>query len=337
MPISVLLSELWLLRTYALDFYPREFDIRKALGMQPTDPTQDSSAEVFADDGKVSQIADYVAGQIQEATKVILDAYGEQVPKEAFRIPAVATFFPDLVSREERLADQAGEALAGAIRLAAALGAGVVEFVLGRTVERCHNSPANLGEHTGPRCDYVYESDPVIAIKRAVAVLKKHACPVARDLGIRLAAEIEPGFSYVLNSRSTIDAFLSELNNRSINDCVGLNLDIGHLIILSHTTKPLNRITPNIARHWKKSIFHAHISDNIGHHYGDLVPGVLHDLYAADDEEAFDKWVKFCWECAKDNEMFTGYLAVELEGCSRIQWIQRSLLRLGYLIRQSCR
>jgi len=267
---------------------------------------------------------------------MIKEYFGESVSPKVFQVPALATFFPEISSFSEEHAEQAGKALAGAVKLAISLGVGVVEFVLGRVVERCHNSPLGYSTDSVLRCDFVHKADAKDRIKRAVEVLEEFVYPVAKG-HVTLAAEIEPGFSFVLNNRDNIEVFLSNLRDKGLADTIGLNLDIGHAIILATSKNKDDQITPSDARRWRHHIFHAHASDNIGFHFRDLVPGTYHYLTEIKDDLTFWQWIKVCAECSAENDRFSKYIAVELESSSRIQWIQRSLLRLAYTIRDVCR
>ena len=339
--IADLLAELWALRTYAIDVYPRGMDIQRALDNISLEELEGTSLiKRFAEEGNnkgfIEKMGQYVINQKKAACKEVQKVFGERPLPDSFRIPAIATFFPEISSlSDEKQRERAGEALVGAVRLASVLKAKVVEFVLGRTVERCRKKlDRKLEVPEGLQCEFVHTSTPQSRIKKAVEILAETVCPEARKWGVKLAAEIEPGFSCVLNSPSNVEHFLSEVGNAHIEDVVGLNLDIGHLLILSHS--PKDCILPTTAAGWVKHIYHAHASDNIGHHFRDLVPGTLHSLDSREEERSFRKWIEVCAECADQNRAFSGYIAVELEGCNRIQWIQRSVLRLSYLIREVC-
>jgi len=333
MPISELVEELWLLRTHAIDFYPRGRDIQAAMNI--TRPKLESLPllDRFTDASFHTDIARYVKGELREGLQRIRRHFGVKVSTKQLVVPALATFFPEIGSFDDELAKKAGKALANSVRLAKKLQATVVEFVLGRTVERCHRSPAGAGEGGILRCEYIHRGTAESRIVRAVDILAEYVIPLAEQTGVRLAAEIEPGFSYVLSSRTAVEFYLQEIRKRKLDRWLGLNADIGHLLILQGSNRPGVPITPDIARTWTPHIFHAHGSDNVGQHYRDLVPGTFHSINSGDGERFFWEWVELLQACV-GNGSFSGFLAVELEACSRIQWLQRSLLRLGYLVRQ---
>ena len=338
--ISELLTELWALRTFAIDFYPRGLDVKEALGIERERLEGTPLIDRFSDLDFINSLATYVEAQKSEAASNIQSIYGEQIPPELFRVPALATFFPEITSFSDEHAEKTGQALINAAKLAVALGASVVEFVLGRVVERCHNQPIGYERARRLRCDYVCKSHPGDRIKRAGEVLKHVVSEIrssAETKDVKFAAEIEPGYSFILNSQRNVGSFLDELARRRIIETVGLNLDIGHALILGDSLPEDERITAETARLWKDHILHAHVSDNIGYHFRDLVPGSFHHLYGEYPESTFRQWIKLCAECSDENKDFTKYLAVELESSSRIQWIQRSLLRLGYIIREVCK
>jgi len=337
MDLSKIFEELWLLRTYAVDFYPRGYDIKES-GICSNDELENATLlKRLCDFNNVDKLATYINRQKEIAAESINKLFNTDINADLFVLPALATFFPEIAStaRDGKNADEAGIALANAVRLAAKIKAKVVEFVAGRTVERCENKPTK--EHA-IKCDRILKFKHNETIDRVVSILDKHVKPalieVQNKYPVRLAAEIEPGFSYSLNNFQHVDYFLKRLEDVNLNELIGLNLDVGHLIILNNSPVESDHITPHLAKSWIDKIYHAHISDNIGYHFRDLVPGSFHDLQGAeDDNDNFANWVKLCLDCAKENNFYSGYLAVELEGCSRIQWVQRSLLRLGYLIR----
>jgi len=337
--IAELLRELWILRTYAIDLYPRGCDVAGALGIlaQNTGTVEELRARTvedrFGDTRFVDAMAEYVGRQKMEARRMIWGQFRERVPAGGFVIPAIATYFPDIASHDPRLRRRACNALKGAVRLASRLKVPVVEFVLGRLVSRCHRPPEGHGRSRTLRCEYVYEANIDDKLAQVVPLLEEVA-----DAGggkVRLAAEIEPGYSYLLSTRANIDAYRSYIAKRGLSGRVGLNLDIGHMLILANTRGA--GIDLGCVGQWREDVFHAHASDNIGFHFQDLVPGSLHPLLGTDgDGQSFEEWVSVCLGLVKEmgrSRRFSGYISVEIEGCQRNQWVQRSLLRLGYLIR----
>ena len=340
--ISDLLVELWLVRANAIDFYPRMLDIRNMIQKDKAlqiDIEKISKTDIFRYEGQADsgykgyteKLAIYIDSERQEAVERIKTIYGEDVPDGFFEIPAIATFFPDISSKDENKRKHAAQALVGSVKLASNIGAGVVEFVLGRRVERCDQS----NKDNGVKCDFVHTSESNVLIDAAIETIHEHVFEELKETNTRLAVEIEPGFSYVLNNKNSVDYFLKCVREKGMEDYVGLNLDIGHLMILANSPIKHERILPENVWLWHDSVFHAHISDNVGYHFRDLVPGTIHDLEGSSGEaHVFETWIKLCNEIAQTNKKFSGYIALELEGCGRIQWVQRSLLRLGYLIRE---
>jgi sugar phosphate isomerase/epimerase len=367
MPIRELLVELWLLRTYAIDVYPRGCDVREVLsGQSWEDIERHDISSRFSDPVFVAKFGEYVRREMREAAKIIHREFGVSVTPGLFKVPAIATYFPEISSFIPDVAKKAGHALVGAVRLASQLKARTVEFVLGRCAERCREPPIGM-EETNLLCEYVFEEDAQQRIPAVVDVLREVVVPEAKARGIRLAAEIEPGYSYILNSSENVQGFLAALKKAGIDDVVGLNLDIGHLLILNQM--PGCNMSPDVACGWVNHIFHAHVSDNAGFHFSDLVPGTYHllldqegdpdeddsedELPVSDELPVFEKWVRLCYDLGQEGRLhgsardrspreragrsFSGYIAVEMEGCSRFQWVQRSLLRMGYMIRHVAR
>lgn len=348
--LSELFTELWILRTNAIDFYPRLIDIREILRNHSDSARREEEVEdrtllerfkydVDSEDectGDVEEIAAYIQQQRIKAATTIQNIFGTpNVSPEMFKIPAIATFFPEISSNDPDKARASGLALAGAVKLAKLIGAKVVEFVMGLRVERCSKDPQNPEDC---KCDYVYNYKVETRIKEALKIIKKHPYKIAKHKDpakcIRLAAEIEPGYSYVLNNTHAVSEYIKLIKDKGMADIVGLNLDIGHLMILANSHREADCVSISDVELWKDHVFHAHISDNVGHHFRDLVPGTIHPLYGKDNNNAFESWLRLCAEIANQNKSFSQYIALELEGCSRIQWVQQSLLRLGELIRK---
>jgi sugar phosphate isomerase/epimerase len=367
MPIHELLVELWLLRTYAIDVYPRGYDVHEILSGHSWEEIEEHDISTrFGDTEFVRKFAEYIRKEVCEAVKIIHREFGVTVTPGLFKVPAIATYFPEISSFDPDVAKKAGHALVGAVQLARQLKARTVEFVLGRCAERCRKPPVGKKD-TNLLCEYVFEEDALKRIPAVVGVLRGIVAPVAKAYDIRLAAEIEPGFSYILNSVKSVQCFLDELKKAKIDEVVGLNLDIGHLLILNQMSGCTMNL--DVARGWGAHIFHAHVSDNAGFHFSDLVPGTYHLLLdregALDEDDSedelpesaelpvFEEWVRLCYDLAQRGclrgaargrgprqqagRSFSGYIAVEMEGCSRFQWVQRSLLRMGYMIRHVAR
>jgi sugar phosphate isomerase/epimerase len=335
MDLSMLLKELWLLRGFAIDFYPRGYYVQKALSLETREQLEkrDLTTRLLdPEEDVVGRLADYIWSEIAAAGEMIAQEFGVSTKTDRFSVPAIATYFPEIASFDEARRRRAAQALMRTVELADKVKARTVEFVVGRTVERCHQPAHDESGNDSGLCEYVYESSPRDRIEKVVEVLKEMVVPLAADKNVRLAAEIEPGFSYVLNSAEQIQDFLAEVKHQGIGSWVGLNIDIGHLIILAETGH--SSIRPPTLSLWKDYIFHAHISDNVGLHYRDLVPGSMHPLEKDAKEPSFLDWAGALRELVEDGGPFSGYIAVEMEACDRIQWVQRSVLRLGYIIRE---
>ena len=180
---------------------------------------------------------------------------------------------------------------------------------------------------------YVFDSDAA-SITRLVASLreihKQYNDQFAHSPRPGVALEIEPGEGFTLRGLDQVRllqrriAQVGELQN-----WVGLNLDIGHCLILKRGSS----ISPNDFLVRKKGsvelvlpIFGAHISDHSVHHAADLPPGVFHR--AAD----FDPWINFYFKRVPElleakpeaRARLTEHVSVELEAIGYLHQVARA-------------
>lgn len=227
-PISEILAEMWAIRVFAIDLYLRGCDVWRSdpEKLKPAELENMSLLDRLSGDGRydfIEKMASYVLSEKKKAAELVGHWYKGDAKEEDFHIPALATFIPELTSKNPETTQKACNALCSVIELAERIDAKVVEFVLGKCVERCHDS----GDK-GP-CDYVYTRDSGKMIQETLAKMKDTVYSVAKDKKVRLAAEIEPGFSYLLNRREYVDVYLQAIEKLDMGEYVGLNLDMGHI------------------------------------------------------------------------------------------------------------
>ncbi len=137
-----------------------------------------------------------------------------------------------------------------------------------------------------------------------------------------LAAELEPGETYVLNDLAALGMFRNKLAGKAeLKDHVGLNLDIAHMRI----GEPL--IGAADLRPFRDLVVHAHISDHPGMHTRDQVVGRWTSIERRDSGYVpyFELLQDRLRSRADVGLPFSGAVALELEGCNRLRWIIDSL------------
>ena len=135
----------------------------------------------------------------------------------------------------------------------------------------------------------------------------------------------------MFNDKSAIDTLLKLLNDdkyaAALRPHVGLNVDIAHMRIAGVKAKDLHPI-----RDW---IVHAHICDHPGMHTRDQVVGTWTPVERYESE--FYPYLRLLAEIdpqspERAGRPFTGAVALELEGCGRINWIHQSLVAMKRMI-----
>lgn len=122
--------------------------------------------------------------------------------------------------------------------------------------------------------------------------------------------EVEPGIGKLLNNLERIESFLAIISRMPK---VGLNLDIGHMLIMS--------ICPEmILKHPIGSkIAHVHISDNAESHFADLMIGKFHN------RQIFREWLNQLYIYTRNNSnIFQGLVSIEMEACNDINQVASS-------------
>jgi hypothetical protein len=153
----------------------------------------------------------------------------------------------------------------------------------------------------------------------------------ALALALALALELEPGPTYLLNGQRTIPAVIDNLLGESLlRPHVGLNVDVAHMKIAG--VSPVN--LRDIQQEFPGCLIHSHISDHPGMHTHDQPVGTWTPVerYSGQDYGYLRcLWESFQVNDADDRPPRTGAIAVELEECSRLNWIHRSLGRLHHM------
>lgn len=278
------------------------------------------------------------------------------------QIAALATYFPDVTSLYDWRRELAVDALTNAVRLGFALveadlaRSAIVEVVCGTILDPCE-----CGECQSRGRIFVSDSltkfqlllDSLNRVVRQIEQLQRDGS--APRTPFAFGVELEPGETYVLCDKDSLDGFFSLLDSTAwaqLRPFVGLNLDIAHMKIAG--------VEPAQLRKYTGRIVHGHIADHPGMHTRDQPIGtwttvhrrangyrdyveILCDRSRAASEGSRDsssRWRRW-WNShfhspsalTQMDLPFSGGLALELEGCNRISWVFDSLWRMRQIIK----
>ena len=318
---------------------------------RPDEPDTRTSTQILADARNFEPIANWIHRQ--------LDLCNEERRRGGAgraRVAALATYFPEVSARShldhlEGGADRsdvpfrvAERAIANTARLALRLKkAGlmehaVVEVVCGSILDRCRcRSCEEKRQEAGEdrRQDIVIRSERNTKIEllcdRLLDVVGQvRGSAEGSDPDWALALELEPGPNYVLNSKTAIDGLIALLRDDAkyepLRRHVGLNVDIAHMNIAGVEARDLVEY-----RDW---ILHAHLCNHPGMHTRDQVVGVWIPVERYCGENyPYLRLLAEIDESSPDRQgrPFTRTVALELEGCSRINWVHRSLVAMKHM------
>jgi sugar phosphate isomerase/epimerase len=245
--------------------------------------------------------------EIQSTSKRITDILKLGTPKKQLKIAALTTYYSNITSPDEDLKGRTINILEKLIYLAGSLGANCIEIVGGTRA---------CGQFRDGEREYAIRTLNPLAIESDLLSALMRLGQAARKKGVYLALEIEPGPIFALNNLRESIEMVTRLR-RAVGDYIGLNIDIGHMIMSGEKPSALDR--------HKDLVFHSHISDNAGSHYADLIPGTYH-------HSEFRDWLRFLYEVSEvDNGHFTNCVAIELEACPSPDWVLLSLEKIRQL------
>jgi hypothetical protein len=159
-----------------------------------------------------------------------------------------------------------------------------------------------------------------------------------------LSLELEPGSAYVLSDHTSLMQVYDAIQTNGLAEKVGLNLDIAHFKIAGISPAFLkggmeNNVQGKDLTHW---LVHSHIADHpLRMHTRDLALSAYTDLEGVSSD--FCAYLDLLMDRAKHFQanrtglLFSGAVAVELEGCSRMSWIHNSIPQLKKLLRAAAR
>ena len=126
------------------------------------------------------------------------------------------------------------------------------------------------------------------------------------------SVEIEPSISRLVHDRPSLITLLTHLRNDKRFERVGINLDIGHMMIVGIEADELISLCGD-------RIVHAHISGNALSHFADL------PLHVDKDRGRFKPWLEVLGKLQEGgNSMYQGYVSLELEACQSIEAVAQT-------------
>ena len=242
----------------------------------------------------------------QEVSRRISDLLKSGTIKPPLKVAALATYYSSIASPDENLKERTIGILEKMMYLAESLKTKCIEIVCGTKAYGCNDEKGEFAVRT--REPLMIESD----LLKAMLQLRS----VAEKTEVCFALEIEPGPIFALNNLREAIGMVTRLREK-VGDFVGLNIDVGHMIMSGEK--------PSILDKHRDLIFHSHISDNAESHYADLIPGTYH-------YSEFRDWLKFLHKVSKEeNGHFTNCVAIELEACPSPDWVLLSLEKIRQL------
>lgn len=256
---------------------------------------------------------------------------------QGLSIGAFASYFPGISSMDKGAFDTAVHGLTDAVVLAltanerGVMDIPVVEAVCGIVSERCQCIQCVGGRHVAVFSDEAKQErlvEGLRAVVRTVNRLLRRKKTTNRRFLIGL--ELEPGNGYVLRDGKTLDQILSRIGaDPDLAPHVGLNLDIGHMRLAGVSA---GHLSDHLG-----SIVHAHISDHPRMHTRDHYIGAWTDVAHTNE---FDDYIRLLHKRAGAPSPspgpgaleFSGAIAIELEGCNRLEWVLRSIQELRRLL-----
>jgi sugar phosphate isomerase/epimerase len=261
-------------------------------------------------------------GVIDEWARSVCTRFG---PDEK-PIVAMASFFPEVTSRERQAYGTASRAVRFLVEFAEALRRQGHDGL--RTVELVAGSRMGGVWPTGGDRYMATWMDADMARRRVLSILGRAMCEHAErpaESRICLAIELEPGPMYLLRDWQSLLRLCQEIDQDPLlSTCVGVNLDVAHWRLAGDITPQRVWDAPVV----RNRISHAHLA---GHHHcshlGDLPPLDLNEA------EHFRPWIELLqriaadWR-APDLPQFSGYISLELEAARDRRVVGVSLQQL---------
>lgn len=270
----------------------------------------------------INDIASHLAMKIKEYTS----CQGVYL-----QVAALATNFPNISNCVDPILwDDAKDDLAVCLLVADKLGIRVVEIVCGSRIVVQKPSP----QDTKIRLSPVDEVSTVKHVQQCFAqgILQAYQRAQAASTGNRfphvaIALEMEPDILSLVRNISEAESLLVIMddtldaeNTSVLKDRVGINLDMGHVLVASDRYGSGNkddflREFFDVLERNRNRIFHAHIGDHSwGAHWCDAPTGKFRLL------NNYEHLLQFYYTLTQKplSRYFTGVLAIEIEACNNI-------------------
>ncbi|MEM7011128.1 MAG: TIM barrel protein [Verrucomicrobiota bacterium] len=245
-------------------------------------------------------------------------------------IDAIATYLPELAKPQREDAKPAIDALDFLARLGDAVGARIVEIVVGSRIQgiwpgtQAGESRASGSVYVANVMSRAHLGQTYLENLKAVVEEMDVASP------IRFALELEPGPFHLLNDWDALVWFALQLESEEFRDTlgprVGFNLDIGHWAFLTGIRLDDLAPTSELGSLVRRRILHAHVSDHRLGHFGDLAIGTVHT------ERDFAQWLELLDTMAAEERPtgleFSRRVSAELEASRSPEELEQSMKRL---------
>ena len=267
------------------------------------------------------------------------------------KVAALATYFPNLLGNSGET-EESIEAIVNTVRLAVHLDRNgkdvqflngpIVEIVCGSLFDQFRDKKGKkqvIGIHEKEKGLTLLQKGLDQVVERTKDVLNKDGFPDARWA---IALELEPG-TYILRDKKTLTKIAEFLLDCDcFNNHVGLNVDIAHYVTAKIAPEALLVDVVAGPKRCKLCdlVVHGHICDLPGMHTRDQPPG---SWYAVDDiEGSYYRYLRILENIAAERGPhgtdssglpFSGAVALELEGCSRISWVHHGLSSLSQMLK----
>jgi sugar phosphate isomerase/epimerase len=259
----------------------------------------------------------------------------KEAPRKPVDICGLATYLPDISlpgssGSDKRNRENTLRVLERLLELLAELrrydfSCRTFQLVAGHIIVRPEEDP----KANPPRLRCVERDACYEALANSLARLTQTAAGMfptdSRDAQSRsplFALEIEPGASKLLRldseeSRRELVTLIQRFPN------VGLNLDIGHMLILK--VNPQDIFRPELG----SRIVHVHISDNADSHFADLSVGSYHG------DRVFADWLRALVDHSRRcRGLFQGCVSIEMEACGSADEVHKAYLETKRLLKR---
>jgi class 3 adenylate cyclase len=195
-----------------------------------------------------------------------------------------------------------------------------------RAGRRLFKSTFDDGDHLA------YNRDELERLKQSLIQIYQAYHPTLKGHPkVAIALELEPGEGFLLRSMEYVRSLRNDLYGMYDREelpkhWVGLNLDMGHCLILNNG----NRINPEEFEdgltHLLLPIYGAHISDHSIHHAADLAPGFFNSVRSFDDYLTFylNKVPHYYKPGSVQAKYYSGHISLELEAVEYLHHVARA-------------